>query len=269
MTDEATYQVKLPVFEGPLDLLLYLIKKNEVDIYDIPIALIVEQYLSYLDLMRSMNLDVAGEFLVMAATLSHIKSAMLLPQEAGVEEAGEEGPDPRAELVRRLLEYQRFKEAAEELISRPLLGRDVFVRTTSAEQTSEAMALAGAGVMNFEEVGVFELLTALKEVMEKAQITDWHEVTMERISIMDRIHQILLILREVESLAFDQLFTEVTDKTMIIATFIALLELIRLRVIKAHQDQPFTPIYLMRAVAIDEAWLSENLPNFNGGSGTD
>lgn len=264
MVEEETYQVKLTMFEGPLDLLLYLIKKNEVDIYDIPISLIVEQYLSYLDLLRSLNLEVAGDFLVMAATLSYIKSQMLIPEEGGAEEEEEEGRDPRAELVRRLVEYQRYKEAAEQLLSRPMLGRDVFLRPGSPELMREAVPGEGIPAVEFAEVGVFELLSALKEVMERAQVANWHEVTMERISIMDRIQHILGVLREVESVSFDQLFTALTDRPLILATFIALLELIRLRIVKVHQDKPFTPIHLMRAVPIDETWLTEKLPNFNG-----
>jgi len=259
MPEHDAYRVKLEVFEGPLDLLLYLIRKNEVDISDIPIALIVEQYMSYLDLMRGLNLEVAGDFLVMAATLSTIKSQTLLPR-GETEEAVEEGEDPRDELVRKLLEYQRYKEAADELISMPVLGRDVFTREPAAAEVREAAASAGIPDAAFAEVGIFELLEAFQEVMERAQITNWHEVTLDRISIMDRINQILELLREVESLSFDQLFTEVTDRPLIIVTFLALLELIRLRVVKAHQERPFAPLHLVRAVAIDDRWLEDNLP---------
>ncbi|HUT52084.1 MAG TPA: segregation/condensation protein A [bacterium] len=265
MAEPETYRVRLESFEGPLDLLLYLIRKNEVEIYDIPIALIVEQYMAYLDLMRSLNLDVAGDFIVMAATLSHIKSQLLLPRTGEEALAEEEGEDPRAELVRRLLEYQRYKEAAQGLMARPVLGRDVFVRPPSQELIEEAARAAGISPMTFAEVGVFELLEAFKEVMDRAKVTNWHEVTMERISIMDRINDILALLRDVDSLAFDQLFTSVTDKAMIIATFLALLELIRLRVIKAHQERPLGPIHLVRAVTIDDQWLSDNLPHFDQG----
>jgi segregation and condensation protein A len=262
MAEPETYRVKLETFEGPLDLLLYLIRKNEVDIYDIPVALIVEQYMGYLDLMRALNLDVAGDFIVMAATLSHLKSQLLLPR-TDEAVADEEGEDPRAELVRRLLEYQRFKEAAAGLMERAVLGRDVFVRAPSQELIEEAAQAAGISPVTFAEVGVFELLTAFKEVMERAKVTDWHEVTMERVSIMDRINDILGLLREADTLAFDRLFTSVTDKGMIIATFLALLELVRLKVIKAHQERPLGPIHLVRAVTIDDQWLSENLPHLD------
>jgi segregation and condensation protein A len=263
MAEQDTYRVKLEIFEGPLDLLLYLIKKNEVDVYDIPIALIVEQYLAYLDLMRELSLDVAGDFLVMAATLSHIKSQMLLPA-SGEETPGEEEvEDPRAELVRRLLEYQRYKEAAQDLISRPVLGRDVFVRAPAQELIEEAAQAAGISPVDFAEVGVFELLEAFRQVMDRAKVTNWHEVTMERVSIMDRINEILALLRETESLSFEQLFTSVTDKSMIIATFLAILELIRLKVVKAHQERPLASIHLVRAVAIDDQWLTNNLPHID------
>ena len=262
MPEQDTYRVKLEIFEGPMDLLLYLIRKNEVDVYDIPVALIVEQYMAYLDLMKSLSLDVAGDFIVMAATLSHIKSQMLLPREDEAE-GEEEAEDPRAELVRRLLEYQRYKDAAEDLISRPVLGRDVFVREPGREQIQEAAEAAGIPEVTFAEVGIFELMEAFREVMERADITDWHEIAMERVSIMDRINEILELFREEESLSFDQLFTEVTSRVMIIATFLAILELIKLKVIKAHQDRPFGQIYLVRAAAIDDQWLSDNLPKID------
>jgi len=266
LSDQDIYRVRLEMFEGPLDLLLYLIRKNEVDVSDIPIAMIVEQYLSYLDIMRGLNLDVAGDFLVMAATLSHIKSQMLLPLE-GDEEEGEEGEDPRAELVRKLLEYQRFKDVAEELISRPVLGRDVFTREASEDAIQEAAHEAGIPEVTFKEVGVFELLEAFKEVMERAEITNWHEVTMERISIMDRLNQLLELLKDVDTLSFDQLFTEVTDKETIITTFLAILELIRLKVIKVRQDMNFGTIHLIRSVTIDDKWLETNLPRIDVGTG--
>lgn len=263
MQDQENYRVKLEIFEGPLDLLLYLIRKAEVDIYDIPIALIVEQYMGCLELMRTLNLDVAGNFLVMAATLSHIKSQLLLPREEGEAEGEEEGQDPRAELVRRLIEYERFKEAAEGLMARPLLGRDVFVREPSQTLIQDAAAAAGIPEVTFAEVGIFELLEAFQDVMDRSRETNWHEVTMERISIVDRINEILDLLRDIESISFDQLFTEVTDRVMIIASFLAILELIRLKVIRVHQDRQFGAIHLVRAVAIDEQWLTDNLPHID------
>ncbi len=258
MRDQDTYRVKLEVFEGPLDLLLYLIKKNEVDIYDIPIAMIVEQYMEYLEIMRSLNLDVAGDFLVMAATLSQIKSRLLLPRDE-LEEEGEE-EDPRAELVQRLLDYQRYKEAAEDLLARPVLGREVFTRSPSRQIMEEAASEAGIEKTAFTEVGVFELLEAFKDVLDRADLDGYHEINRNRISIMDRINDILVIFKDEESITFDQLFTEATSRSMIVATFMALLELVRLRVVKAHQEKPFTTIYLVRSVIIDDQWLAENMP---------
>src|SRR5512135_3362122 len=155
-----SYEIKLDIFEGPLDLLLYLIRKNEIDIYNIPIALITEQYLEYLDLMRSLNLDLAGEYLVLAATLIHIKSRMLLPPVEGDDEA-EEGEDPRAELVQQLLEYQTFKEAALNLEGRPLLERDVFTRGAPLEEPAEAEEDEEAMI----EVGIYELVQAFRRII--------------------------------------------------------------------------------------------------------
>jgi segregation and condensation protein A len=262
MSETESYQVKLEIFEGPMDLLLYLIRKHEVDVYDIPVAMIVEQYMAYIDLMQKFNMDLAGDFLVMAATLSHIKSQLLLPPVGG-EEEGEEIEDPRADLVRRLLDYQRYKDAADELMERDMLGRDVFVRPPSTEAIQEAAEASGIPDMTFMEVGVFALFEAFRDVMERSEISNWHEVTMERISIMDRINQILDILKDVESISFSQLFTEVTNRSMVIATFLAILELIRLNVIKAFQDKTLGPIHLVRSVEINDEWLTENLPNLD------
>jgi len=264
MPESDTYRVKLEIFEGPLDLLLYLIRKNEVDVYDIPIAPIVEQYMAYLDLMRSLSLDVVGDFLVMAATLTHIKSRMLLPLQEGDGE-DEDGEDPRLELVRKLVEYQQFKEAAEDLSARPLLGRDIFVRGLDADSIGSAADAAGIVGVSFEEVGVFELLTAFRDVVERLGPGGLHEVSLDRVSIMDRINQILELIREVETIGFERLFVEGAHKSEVIVTFLALLELIRLRVVRAYQERPFGPITLARAVAIDDNWITENLPGLQKG----
>ncbi len=226
-----------------MDLLLYLIRKNEVDVYDIPIALIVTQYMEYLDLMRGLNLDVAGDFLVMAATLSHVKSLMLLPPEEVDGEEEEEGVDPRAELV-----------------SRPVLGRDVFTRPPSTELMLEAAEAAGIETTTFAEIGVFELLTAFQDVVERSGVGSLHEISMERVSMIDRLNYLVSLLREVDSISFDQLFTEATSRVAIITTFLAVLELIRLKVVKAYQDKSFGSISLVRAAPIDDEWLSDNLP---------
>ncbi|MBI2370676.1 MAG: segregation/condensation protein A [Deltaproteobacteria bacterium] len=236
-----TYQVKLDVFEGPLDLLLHLIKKNEVSIYDIPIALITQQYLEYLDLMTVLNLEVAGEFVVMAATLLHIKSRMLLPVPPDEEEPEE---DPRAELARRLLEYERFKAAAQRLDGLTLLDRDVFARKFPAP---EVQVLADAGV-EWEEVELFDLLTALRRVLEAHPTERVHEVAAEELSVRERLVQVLERLQEVGPLSFEALFLPVTRRAEVIVSFLAVLELIRLKLVKVYQVAPFGAIRILPAV---------------------
>ncbi len=236
--------VQLEIFEGPLDLLLHLIKKNEVSISDIPIAAITEQYLATLELMQNLNLDVAGEFLVMAATLIHVKSRMLLP--AGDDEPDEdEGIDPREDLVRRLLEYQRFKDAAAELEQRELLTRDVFVRSTSS--TEEASA------PGFREVSLFELLTALRRVIERLPKDNVHEVVLEKITMREKMTLILDILRAGERVIFEALFSAVKSRMEIIVTFLAMLELVKMRAIRIFQEALNGPIHIEAAVGIDQA----------------
>jgi segregation and condensation protein A len=228
---ESAYAVKLSIFEGPLDLLLHLIRLNEVDITDIPIALIAEQYIEYLDLMRELNLDVAGEYLLMAATLAWIKSRMLLPPEEGEEE--DEGADPRAELIARLLEYQRFKEAAEQLRERQILGRDVFeVRGPSPETTPEAEREI--------EVGLIELLEAFRKILRAAQSAEQpHEVATEMITVRERMVAVMDALRAREVVEFEQIFQleeEVPpSRTLIVVTFLAILELVRLSALRVYQ----------------------------------
>jgi len=226
------YTVKLEIFEGPLDLLLHLIRRNQVDIYDIPIATITDQYLDYLKMMRSLNLDVAGEFLLMAATLLHIKSKTLLPLPP--EEEEEEGEDPRAELVNRLLEYQQYKEAAARLHERDMLDRDIFVQENQAEESEDR---------GLVEVGVFELIEALKDVLNRAAIEAVYDITLDRITIEERIAQILEAVKlEGSGLLFSSLFHGASSKEDIIVTFLALLELIKMRLIKVYQRIPFGPI---------------------------
>ena len=182
-----SYRVKLDIFEGPLDLLLHLVKKNEVEIADIPVATITDQYLAYLDILQQLDLDVAGEYLVMAATLLHLKSRLLLPgDETGDEEEGE---DPRAELVRQLLEYQRFKEAADLLNRRDLLERDVFVRAPLLDETdAEADAVY--------DVSLGDLLDALQEVLKRAAPEVVHQVILEQVSLREQLCLVLDTLRE-------------------------------------------------------------------------
>jgi len=238
-----SYEIKLDIFEGPLDLLLYLIRKNEIDIYNIPIALITEQYLEYLDMMRSLNLDLAGEYLVLAATLIHIKSRLLLPP-AEDEEGGEEGQDPRAELVRQLLEYQAFKEAAIALEARTLLDRDVFSRGAPAEVSATVEEEEEATI----EVGIFELVQAFRAIIAGLDKSDDLVIDTERMSLTDRINEIMEQLSEKKHLTFTELLGERTDRKGIVYTFLAILELMKLRIIKAYQSGPFGVIRLFLAV---------------------
>jgi segregation and condensation protein A len=234
--ERSPYTVRLEVFEGPLDLLLHLIHKNELDIFNIPIALITEQYLDYLKLMKVLNLDIAGEYLLMASTLLHIKSKMLLPGPS--EEEQEEGEDPRAELVRRLLEYQKYKNAAAELEKRPLLNRDVFIRlmATEKERPAEEERM---------EVSLFELLEAFRQVLERMKPESFHEVILERISVEEKIEEILSLLqRENRSIAFHLLFPEQAPLRLVIVTFLAILELVKMKRVRIFQAVPFETIRL-------------------------
>jgi segregation and condensation protein A len=230
------YTVRLGVFEGPLDLLLHLIHKNEIDIFNIPIALITEQYLDYLKLMKVLNLDIAGEYLLMASTLLHIKSKMLLPtiSEEGGEE--EEGEDPRAELVRKLLEYQKYKNAAAELEKRPMLDRDVFIRLVLMETEKPAEE-------ERMEVSLFELLEAFRQVLERRKPDSFHEVILERLTVEERIEDILALLqRENRSMAFHLLFPEQAPLRLVIITFLAILELVKMKRVRIFQMAPFETI---------------------------
>jgi segregation and condensation protein A len=232
-------RVQLEVFEGPLDLLLHLIKKNEVSITDIPIATITEQYLATVELMQDLSLDVAGEFLVMAATLIHIKSRMLLPASEDAEE-DEESADPRAELARRLLEYQRFKDAAAQLEQREVLTRDVFVRCGAR---NEEIPLPG-----FREVSVFELLTALRRVLERFPNDSVHEVTLEKITVREKMTLVLDTLRARGRVLFEALFSEAKTRMEIVVTFLAMLELVKVRAIRIVQEELGGPIVIEAAV---------------------
>jgi segregation and condensation protein A len=238
-------QVQLPIFEGPLDLLLHLIKKNEVSITDIPIATITEQYLATLELMETLSLDLAGEFLVMASTLVHIKSRMLLP--AGTEGADdeEEGVDPREELVRRLLEYQRYKDAASELEQREVLTRDVFVR--AAVPTEEV------GPRAFREISVFELLSALKRVIDRLPKDTFHDVTLDKITVREKMTLLLDILRREASVLFESLFADVKSRMEVVVTFLAMLELVKVRAIRIYQEEMAGPIMIEAAAGMEEA----------------
>ena len=231
------YQVKIENFEGPLDLLLHLIKKNEMDIYDIPMAEITAQYLAFIDAMKSLNLDVAGEFLLMAATLIHIKSRLLLPA-SEEEDLEDEEEDPRAELVRRLLEYQKYKDAAERLDSFPQLQRDIFVRDVLDPEAEPSEETA------FEAVGVYELVEAFRRFLQEHPEAPVHEVDSERLSVTERIHGILDLFSSRDNLLFTELFTDKPDRHEIVVTFLAMLELVKLRLVRLMQNDKHGPIWL-------------------------
>jgi segregation and condensation protein A len=247
-TQDAGYRVELPMFEGPLDLLLHLVKKHELDIVNIPIAFITEKYVAYIKLLDELNIDVASEYLVMAATLVHIKSRMLLPNAPSEEtdEAGDaEDVDPRAELVRRLLEYQKYKLAAEQLGGRPVLGRDVFPRGSSEEVAS--------GQPGLEAVSMFRLLDAFQAVLERTQTTKEHHIDFERFSITERISELVDRLRIDKRLVFHEIFASDVSRAELIITFLAILEMTRLRLTRLIQDGPLTPIYIELLVSEEDA----------------
>jgi len=224
-------KIKLQSFEGPLDLLVHLIKKNQVDVYDIPIALITRQYLDYLGLMQELNLDVASEFLVMAATLIHIKSRMLLPRPETAAGDPVDAEDPRDALVRRLLEHERFKAAAEVLHDRETLRN---AQWTRPEQRVEE--LAGDDYEPELEVDLFSLLSAFKLVLERARERPPVPLPPEQISIEARIDQLLERLSETEACGFEDLFGDVATRPDMIVTFLALLEMIRLKLVRVFQS---------------------------------
>jgi segregation and condensation protein A len=245
MNEEHTtdYAIKLDIFEGPLDLLLYLIKKNEIDIYNIPVALITEQYLQYLKMIKSLNLDLAGEYLVMASTLIHIKSKMLLPEPEEPEEEEEE--DPRAELVRQLLEYQAFKEAATNLGERPILERDVFTRAVFLSEETEKSTATEEELI---EVSIFELIEAFHRLVSRIDKKELLEIDLEKMSLTDIINDIMERLSNEKDLTFEELLGERKERWRIIYTFLALLELVKLRMVKAYQTSAFGVIRIFPAV---------------------
>ena len=240
--ERSLYSVKLETFEGPLDLLLHLIRKNELNIYDIPIADITRQYLDYLQLMKELNLEVAGEFLVMASTLLQIKSRMLLPT-PGDEEGGEEEEDPRAELVRRLLEYQRYKAASLLLRERDLLGRETFARKFDPPDLAELITEEGP-----LELELFQLIDAFRKLLAKLPAAAVHQVAADTISIADRITELLALVVDRQNLLFDELFDERTTREFLVVTFLAILELCKLRAINIVQDERYGAILLTPAV---------------------
>ncbi len=241
------FTVQLDNFTGPLDLLLHLIKKHEVEITDIPIAEITAQYLAVVDALQILNLDRAGEFLLMAATLLHIKSRMLLPQV--VDDGGEEDPeeDPRAELVRRLLEYQKYKDAAEQLDRMPQLNRDLFARSAPAPEVLEGEE------GEIVAVGLYDLVEALQQLLKERPEPLTHDIYPEHLSVADRISGIMTALQNGQSLAFTELFAASASRQEIVVTFLATLELVKLRLVRLLQSQRFGVIWLTQAVLEEPA----------------
>lgn len=242
------YSVHLDTFDGPLDLLLHLIRKNELDVCDISIAVITRQYLDYIKLMKELNLEVAGDFLVMAATLLQIKSRMLLPVDEP-EASEDEEADPRAELIRRLMEYQQYKDAGMVIGARALLGREVFVRTCVDPLLSAARSEEGP-----LEVSLFELVDAFRVLLDRIPAEHFHDVdAAETFSIADCINEILSLLQERDTVQFDDLVRDDFTRERVIVTFLALLELCRLKLIRIFQNEPQSSIWFVPAVVQDAA----------------
>ena len=244
------FPIRLLNFEGPLDLLLHLIKKHEVNVYDIPISLITQQYLDYLDLMQEMDLEVAGEFLVMAATLIHIKSRMLLPRPDPTQEDPEE--DPREALVRRLLEHQRFKAAAELLHEKEIQRSAMWQRPD--ERVTEVVGEAPEPEI---EVDLFSLVAAFRQVLERARARPRVILPPEQMPIETRIEQLLARLSETEACGFEDLFADVQTRGGMIVTFLALLEMIRLKQVRVFQQGNFGPIRVYKRARPDGAPVFE------------
>lgn len=231
-----SYKIKLEIFEGPLDLLLYLVKKDHLNIYDIPVALITEQYLKYLELMQLLDLNIAGEFLVMAATLLQIKSKMLLPAE---EKPEVETIDPREELVQQLLEYQKFKEVAEALRMMEGKRQDVFKRPKLDTEIEPEKEL-------YFEASIFDLISAFSSALKEVPRELFYEVVKDEFTVEEKVHTILHMLLQAPNILVFELFNQAKNKHEIVAIFLAILELIRLKEIKVVQHRHFDPIEIIR-----------------------
>jgi segregation and condensation protein A len=257
------YEVDLPGFSGPLELLLHLIRKHKLDIIDIPVGFITEKYLEYIDAMKVLNLDVAAEYLEMAATLTRIKSRMLLPVGEQGEEAaaGEEPADPRAELVRRLLEYQKYRDAADQRGALNQLQRDVFARPPEHS--------AGPADRPLAEVGLGALLDAFAAVLQRVRPDLAREVTVERISVAHRIQELLVLLETRRRVRFEQFFEKVASKFDVVVTFLALLEMTKLHMTRLLQAGPGTPLMVDFVGRLDPSGdiTVDRPPEVDGGEG--
>lgn len=237
-----SYKLKLEVFEGPLDLLLYLIKKDQLNIYDIPIAQVTAQYMEYLDMLKLLNLDIIGDFLVMAAALMQIKSKMLLPPDPSAQEEVQE-EDPRDDLVRRLLEYQKFKEIAEELKTKELVRQDFFARVVNEEKTKE---LKEDSQEVYFEASLFDLITAFTQVLKNVPKDIFYQVIKDEYTVEQKIHDLLHLLLDKSRIMLKELFGLAKNKVEVIVIFMAILELIRLREILVVQKGLFGEIEVVR-----------------------
>lgn len=236
---ESDYKVKLEIFEGPLDLLLYLVKRDELDIYDISLERITKQYLEYLQAFKELNIDVAGEFVVMAANLIYLKSRSLLPVDQQPPEEDVDEEDPRWELIRQLIEYKKFKEAASQLQVRQLEQESMFVRQGNGSE------FAIHAPLRMGEVGIFQLINAFQAVIKRVEAReDLREIFGEHYTVSDKIEWILQRVRDGVPLRFSELFVAAASRVEVVVTFLALLELIRLRQVRASQADPFAEIEL-------------------------
>jgi segregation and condensation protein A len=258
----AAFRVLLPTFEGPLDLLLHLIRKHELDILELPIAFVTARYLEYLQMMKELDLDVASEYLLMAATLAHIKSKSLLPAApSDALEEQDEGyqEDPRAELIRRLLEYQKYKAAGDQLGQRPLAGRDVFQRGMSAPEVQGPAPLAG--------IDLYKLLDAFQHILKRVHGRVALEVTAERITIHERISQLSDFLRVKRACTFEELFITARTRYEVVVTFLALLEMTKLRMTRIYQADPASALHVQFALLDADSPTVPPEADLGGGSG--
>jgi segregation and condensation protein A len=258
----AALSLELPHFEGPLDLLLHLCQKHELDILQIPISFVTQKYLEYIAVMQLMHLDIAAEYLVMAATLAHIKSKMLLPTPPPGQEdevAPEDEIDPREALIKRLLEYQKYKNAGEQLAARGVAGRDVFLRGSPASALAgraDALAQGGAGAPDaapppLAEIPLYSLVEAFQRVLDRSKVKLSHDIVADRISITDRIGELADVLGRRKRATFEELFEGLSTKFDLVITFLALLEMTRLKMTRLMQTEPLGPLYV--EIAVDSA----------------
>lgn len=241
MNLSGAYEVKVNTFEGPLDLLLHLVTKNEMDLNDIPMAQITTQYLNYLDQMEAQNLDVASEFLVMAATLIHIKSKLLLPRHTNEEEGDEDELDPRVELVQRLLEYRRYKDGAEELSAYPQLNHDVFSRPELSNIQDDSVNHAREG---HGDVGLFELVVALRDLLKEPAPPSYHDVVTTGLTVDQATMQLLERMKGRDHLLFKECFVHLPRREEVVVMFIAVLELVKRHDCRVVQLNPRGSLYL-------------------------